>query len=533
MTNTCFLLSLPSFVLDYVELSNVMLKGYLNNYKIKSHHFDLTIKFIEFVAIKKNNYKIIELLNLFKNNNDILSLNNEFYKELNFILYDMNIYWDKRNVIFKFFDYNSLKSLETSLNKYNNHIFNDFIDYVLEEILLDTNIDILVIPVNYEFQIIFALKISEMFKIKFPDKKIILWGNYLTNIKENHNSIIRSFSFIDAIVSYSYYEEILNMINYFRNNGYQLCNSIINIGNKIEVYNKIKIKFDYDNYVPCFDDIDLNSYLTKEYVIPLTISHGCHYAKCKFCAHHYVYNSFSNLNIKKIYNEIFKLNMNQFNIIFLDECIEVNQIKEMIKLLKKDSRDIKWIMETRFSDEYQSVEFVNELYKSGCRMISFGFESYDQKVLKSMNKGINIKLAKKVLEIIYKSNIIVSSTFMIGYPNEKIYQKLKTLFFLINFKYIDIFGIGFFKYVKNSPLCSVGKTNKEELRLVFNKPKKVDVLLLNFFYMFKKNKDFLSIRNSLKNRIEYIMIDICEFSINRKKEKNEKKRLFNFQKIQK
>ncbi|MEG1048047.1 MAG: hypothetical protein RSE48_00705, partial [Bacilli bacterium] len=68
---------------------------------------------------------------------------------------------------------------------------------------------------------------------------------------------------------------------------------------------------------------------------------------------------------------------------------------------------------------------------------------------------------------------------------------------------------------------------------VFNKPKKVDVLLLNFFYMFKKNKDFLSIRNSLKNRIEYIMIDICEFSINRKKEKNEKKRLFNFQKIQK
>jgi hypothetical protein len=61
---------------------------------------------------------------------------------------------------------------------------------------------------------------------------------------------------------------------------------------------------------------------------------------------------------------------------------------------------------------------MRKLYSNGCRLLFFGFETFDQRLLISMKKGTNANNYLLILEACKKSNIAVRIDMMFGFPTE-------------------------------------------------------------------------------------------------------------------
>ncbi len=79
-------------------------------------------------------------------------------------------------------------------------------------------------------------------------------------------------------------------------------------------------------------------------------------------------------------------------------------------------------------------EVAKEMASAGCKIISFGIESGSDKVLKLMNKELNVKTSKKAIKICKKNGILPRGTFIFGYPGETSFDALKTMKIIFNFE---------------------------------------------------------------------------------------------------
>ena len=182
--------------------------------------------------------------------------------------------------------------------------------------------------------------------------------------------------------------------------------------------------------------------------------------------------------------------------------------------------NIKWMVETRIDRKYIEKNFPKILYNSGCREISFGVESYNKKILRDMNKEIDLSIAKKTMKNFYNSGISVSATFMIGYPTENILNIKKTLKFIRKFKYLDTFGLSIFNYMRNSKLVDLSCLNEEQdLNLIYrttNDNYYKYMSIINKFNNIKKIKQFVNKRSKILYRSEYMYLDRKYYSLNYK-----------------
>ena len=275
--------------------------------------------------------------------------------------------------------------------------------------------------------------------------------------------------------------------------------------------------------MPCFDDLDLNRYISNLKLIPLTLNYGCYHSKCSFCSRYFFYKGYSTYNLDKIFSLI-KREYTDHSIqaiYFIDECVPPNILIKLANYLIDNNINIKWMVETRISKELADKEIATLLYKSGCREISFGIESYNKKILKQMNKNIDLHIAKKVMKTFFKSGISVSATFMIGYPTENIINIFKTLKFIKNFKYIDTFGLSIFNYMRNSIIVNDSHLDEESnLNLIYRtNDDNYDFYhkIIKKFNLLPKIKKYVATREKILYRTEYMFLKRQEYSLNYKK----------------
>ena len=81
------------------------------------------------------------------------------------------------------------------------------------------------------------------------------------------------------------------------------------------------------------------------------------------------------------------------------------------------------------------------MYKSGLRFVAWGLESASQKLLNSMNKGININTAKRILKDAYNIGIINRISVLYLFPGETYTDFCETTKFLENRKIIVILSL--------------------------------------------------------------------------------------------
>ena len=199
------------------------------------------------------------------------------------------------------------------------------------------------------------------------------------------------------------------------------------------------------------DDFSNNNYYYPVKKYPVATSFGCSYGKCKFCPYNIGKKPYI-LKKDKVFLQLATAANKGYSFVeFVDSNIHINYLIEIANYLINSGLKVNWIANTRLYDQLLYEKNCELLQKSGCKKLFIGLESYDQKLLNDMNKGILISNMVKVLANLKKHNIATHTSFLFGFPGETQEQANRTeLFIKDNINLMDIIEINRYVNVRRS-----------------------------------------------------------------------------------
>ncbi|MGB9854656.1 MAG: B12-binding domain-containing radical SAM protein [Candidatus Bathyarchaeales archaeon] len=160
-------------------------------------------------------------------------------------------------------------------------------------------------------------------------------------------------------------------------------------------------------------------------------SRGCVF-KCRFCGcRRLARGLWRPRSVDNILEELHLLASEGYKqLMFVDDNFTLNP-KRVIRLcqrMRQEKLDMEWICEGRV--DQCSYDMIKEMVKAGCKMMYFGIESANQKVLDYYRKQITPEQAEVAVKNARKAGVsIVVGSFVLGAPNETIQDILNTLKF--------------------------------------------------------------------------------------------------------
>ena len=175
-------------------------------------------------------------------------------------------------------------------------------------------------------------------------------------------------------------------------------------------------------------------------------SRGCPF-RCRFCGCQRfargIWRSRSAENTVEELQLLAELGYKEF--LFVDDSFTINpkRVIEICRRMRKEKIDMDWTCEGRVDS--CSYDLMREMVKAGCKIVNFGIESANQRILDYYNKRITPKQSEDAVRITRKAgmNTIVAS-FIVGAPTETREEIENTLEFAskipIDFPQFNILG---------------------------------------------------------------------------------------------
>ncbi|MDH5482922.1 MAG: B12-binding domain-containing radical SAM protein [Candidatus Bathyarchaeota archaeon] len=273
-----------------------------------------------------------------------------------------------------------------------------------------------------------AAAISHEVKEKNPNV-IILFGNYYATF--NAERIFKKYpSSVDVTVRGEGENTIIELVDCFDNRGNlkEVHGITFKDGEKIVSTPDRPLIKDLDS-IPFPDrrliDAEYHCDIAGANVAPkkftsIVSSRGCVY-KCRFCScTRFARNMWRPRSVENVLEELcFLAGEGYEQFIFTDDSFTLNQ-KRVIKLcraIKKEKIDMDWICEGRVDN--CSYEMLREIAKAGCKVLYFGIESANQRILDYYNKQTTPQQSEAAVKSARKAQIdIVVGSFIVGAPNE-------------------------------------------------------------------------------------------------------------------
>lgn len=274
-------------------------------------------------------------------------------------------------------------------------------------------------------QIKFALEISKVFHNRIK----IAWGGIHPTILPEDT--IKS-EYIDYVLIGEGEESFLQLLRYLDGKSYREL--FLDKNNHNYDYNFIEElnKFEYVDFVKY--PIDKNYFVKRDgfkKAFTLETSRGCPH-NCFFCHNSIFKKKYRSICAERVI-EIIEYLYNTYEIdaiVFQEDnfFLEIERVKKIIAGLSRFS-SLGWKANSRinyFEGLISDREFMKDLVDSRCKVLQFGIESGSERVIKLINKNINLD---KVIEINKKMSeypISLRYNFIIGFPDEEIYDIEKT-----------------------------------------------------------------------------------------------------------
>jgi anaerobic magnesium-protoporphyrin IX monomethyl ester cyclase len=291
-----------------------------------------------------------------------------------------------------------------------------------------------------------AAEISSKIKEKNPSV-ITVFGNHHATF--NAERILKKYPAVDIIVRGEGEKTVVQLANCLRN-GEDLKNvqgiNFRNNGGTVATPNQPLIK-DLDS-IPFPDrsliDVDYHCLMAGANVAPkkftsIVTSRGCAYA-CRFCScTEFVHNRWRARSAANTLEEMCLLASEGYKqLIFVDDNFTLNPKRaiEICREMQREKLDMEWIAEGRVDN--CSYELVREMVKAGLRILYFGIESANQRILDYYKKTITPAQAKNAVRTAKKAGVdVIVGSFIVGAPDETRQEIQNTINFAIRNR-IDI-----------------------------------------------------------------------------------------------
>lgn len=218
---------------------------------------------------------------------------------------------------------------------------------------------------------------------------------------------------------------------------------------------------------PDFDTYDFSKYLSPDTVIPVQLGKGCYWGKCTFCDFYTGQQKFDIKSVIRAADEVEylskKYNSKLFN--FVDEAVPPKFYDEFSKEVKKRGLGITFYSFARLEKAF-TPEVLKNLYDGGARFFMWGYEAESERIMKLINKGIDVDARKKILRDAADAGLWNLCTFLLCYPTETPEELQSTIDVIYDHELVNTCTPSNFALKKNAILkndaSSVGITGFNE-----------------------------------------------------------------------
>lgn len=333
-----------------------------------------------------------------------------------------------------------------------------FRDHLLSS-LMDERPDVVGISITSTSQLLSGLTLARLIKSANPDIHLTIGGSIFTKLIDNLLlGVDVFFSFVDSFVVFEGEHALLELVNQL-SGGKDLSrvpNLVYRKNGKVAINEPFYIEDVNKLPTPDFHGLPFGLYHSPRPVLPVQTSRGCYWGKCTFCNLHYDHRYYRPKGIDLIERDIRTLkerhDTNYF--FFADECIPIPTLRRLVKVLP--GLDVRWIGGVRFEGGL-TRELIRDMHHAGCLKLVFGMESYSQRVLDLMKKGINRETVKRVLEDCLEEGVATHLYAIIGFPTETAAEAIETMNFVLeNKRLVSSLGFSFlpclYEMEKHSPI---------------------------------------------------------------------------------
>ena len=299
-----------------------------------------------------------------------------------------------------------------------------------------------------------AALISSYVKERNPNIVIVLGNHYATF---NSERILRKYSSVDIIVRGEGEDTVIDLVSCLRNKGKLKKVRGITFRNKKSIISTPARPLIKDlDCLPFPDreliDVDYHSVIAGANVAPkkftsIVSSRGCVY-RCRFCScTQFARSKWRQRSVENTLEELHFLASEGYKqFIFVDDSFTLNK-KRVIKLcrsMRKEKIGMEWICEGRVDN--CSYEMLREIAKAGCKVLYFGIESANQRILNYYNKQTTPKQSKNAVRTARKAGIdVIVGSFIVGAPDETKEEIRNTIEFAkkipIDFPQFNVLGV--------------------------------------------------------------------------------------------
>ncbi len=311
-------------------------------------------------------------------------------------------------------------------------------------------------------QIVPGLTLCRLLKEANPDIHLTIGGSIFTRLVDNLRRCPGLFDLTDDFVVFEGETALLELVNQMegKRDFSKVPNLIYRQNGKITVNQPFYSENINQLPAPNYDGFPLGRYLSPEPVLPVQFSRGCYYKDCAFCALTLDHQNFRQKDPGKTVDELawLKQRYGANFFFFTDECFALSPTKRLCQQMIERNLNVQWTCEMRF-EKNLSRDLLALMRDAGCLKIVFGLESFNQRVMDFMKKGIKQESVRRITDDCVDLGIAVHCYIIVGFPTEREEEALETMNFIVeNKKLHSSYGFScqpcLFDLEKEAPIMS-------------------------------------------------------------------------------
>jgi len=272
-----------------------------------------------------------------------------------------------------------------------------------------------------------AALLSEEVKKNNPNVTVV-FGNYFATFSPG--KVLQKYPSVDIIVRGEAERTIVQLANCLKKNGslkdvlgisFRTQSGVASTPNNPLITDLDSLPFPDRSLVgDDYHSVMAGAILASRKFTSIVSSRGCVY-RCRFCScTQFARNRWRPRSVENTMEELrFLASKGYKQFIFVDDNFTANP-KRVIRLcreMRKEGLDMEWICEGRVDNG--SYELFWEVAKAGCRILYFGMESANQRILDYYNKRITPRQSEIAAKTARKAGAdVIAGSFIVGAPDE-------------------------------------------------------------------------------------------------------------------
>ena len=330
--------------------------------------------------------------------------------------------------------YSSKDILKAIRDEEQNPYIELFREHFLPSILADQP-DLVGVSITATSQIIPGLTLCRLIKEANPSIHLTIGGSIFTRLVDNLRRCASLFELTDDFIVFEGETALLELIGQLdgKRDFSKVPNLIYRQNGKITVNQPFYSENINELPAPNYDGFPLERYLARETVLPVQFSRGCYYKDCAFCALTLDHQNFRQKDPGKTVDDLQMLSGKYHTpyFFFTDECLALSPTKRLCQQILDRNLHLQWTAEMRF-EKNLSRDLLTQMRDAGCLKIVFGLESFNQRVMDFMKKGITQASVRRVTEDCLDLGIAIHCYIIAGFPTETEAEALETMNFIVN-----------------------------------------------------------------------------------------------------